>query len=93
MKNTEILTLIDDEFTSDEAKEILFKMISFKINFYNIKNWSSHERFGCDDDVAQKRLSALKKESEILESVFTDAKIKDVKISVKSEINISLVED
>lgn len=93
MKNTEILTLIDDEFTSDEAKEILLKMISFKINFYNIKNWSSHERFGCDDDVAQKRLSALKKESEILQSVFTDAKIKDVKLSVKSEINISLVED
>jgi hypothetical protein len=93
MKNTEIYTLIDDEFTSDEAKEILLKMISFKINFYNIKNWSSHERFGCDDDVAQKRLSALKKESEILQSVFTDAKIKDMKLSVKSEINISLVED
>ena len=93
MKNTEILTLIDGDFTSDEAKEILLKMISFKINFYNIKNWSSHERFGCDDEDAQKRLSALKKESEILQSVLSEAKIKNVKLCVKSEVNITLVED
>jgi hypothetical protein len=93
MKNTETLTLIDGEFTSNEANEILLKMISFKINFYKIKNWSSNERLGCDDDFAQKRLSALIKESEILQSVLSEAKIKNVKLSVKSEINISLVED
>jgi hypothetical protein len=93
MKNTEIYTLIDGEFTSEEAKEILLKMISIKINYYNIQNWSSNERFGCDDDVAQKKLSALRKESEVLQSVLSEARFKNVKLCIKSEINISLVED
>ncbi|PKP39869.1 MAG: hypothetical protein CVT98_00205 [Bacteroidetes bacterium HGW-Bacteroidetes-15] len=91
MKNTEKLTLIDGNFTSDEAKELLSKMISSKINFHNIKNWSSQERFGKDDEIAQKRIPVLKKEMEKLQAILSEAKTNNKRLIVSSEINIKLI--
>ncbi|MDZ4149380.1 MAG: hypothetical protein U1C58_13930 [Flavobacteriaceae bacterium] len=93
MKNTETLTLIDGNFTSDEAKELLSKMISSKINFHNIKNWSSQERFGKDDEIAQKRIPVLKKEMEKLQAILSEAKTNNKRLVVSSEINIILIDE
>ena len=93
MKNTETLTIIDGNFAYDEAKEILMNIFSSKINFHNIKNWSSQERFGKDDAIAQKRIPALRNEMKKLEGILSDAKAKNKKLVVSSEINISLLED
>ncbi len=30
----------------NEAQEILLQLLNSKINFHNLKNWSSRERFG-----------------------------------------------
>jgi hypothetical protein len=93
MRKTETLTIIDGNFTYDEAKEILIAMFISKINFHNIKNWSSQERFGKDDEVAQKKIPALKNEMKKLEGILAEAKAKNKKLVVSSEINISLLED
>ena len=93
MKNTEILTIIDGNFTHYEAKEILMKMFSSKINFHNIKNWSSKEQFGKDCEIAQKRIPVLRNEMKKLEEILSEAKAKNKKLVVTSEINISLQED
>ena len=53
MKNNNKLTLIDGTFSHLEAKEILSGIVASKINFHNIKNWSSRERFGKDDEISQ----------------------------------------
>lgn len=92
MKNTETLKLIDGNFNYDEAKEILSNMISSKINFHNIKNWSSQERYGKDDEVSQKRIPELKKEIEKLNAILSEAKSHNKKFVVSSEINIILVD-
>lgn len=92
MKRTEKLTLIDGSFTHEEAKEILVNIYSSKINFHTMKNWSSQERFGKDDEIAKKRIPALRKEIKKLDSILTKAKAKNKKLVVSSEINISIQE-
>lgn len=93
MNKIEKLTLIEGKFSFDEAKEILMTMFSSKINFHNIQNWSSQERFGKDDEVAQKRIPVLSNEMKILEEILLEAKAQNKKLAVNSEINISLLED
>ncbi len=93
MKRTEKLTLIDGSFTYEEAKEILINIFSSKINFHTMKNWSSQERFGKEDEIAQKRIPALRKEIKKLDRILTKAKAKNKKLVVSSEINIAIQED
>jgi hypothetical protein len=90
MNKIEKLTLIEGNFSFDEAKEILMSMYSSKINFHTMQNWSSQERFGKDDEIAQKRISVLRTEMKKLEEILLEAKTKNKKLRVNSEINISL---
>jgi hypothetical protein len=93
MNKIEKLTLIEGEFTFNEAKEILTTMFSSKINFHNLQNWSSQERFGKEDEIAQKRIPTLRNEMIKLEEILSEAKAKNKKLVVSSEIKISLLED
>jgi len=93
MKKNETLRIIDGNFNYDEAKEILMDILSSKINFYCIKNWSSQERFGIEDEFAQKRIPALRDEVKKLEEILSEAKAKNKKLVVSSDINISFLEN
>lgn len=93
MNKIEKLKLIEGEFFVDEAKEILMSMFFSKINFHNLQNWSSQERFGKDDAIAQKRIPELRNDIKKLEEILLEAKAKNKKLVVSSEINISLLED
>jgi hypothetical protein len=93
MNTIEKLTLIEGDFSLNEAKEILTSMFNSKINFHNIQNWSSQERFGKDDETAQKKIPALRNEIKKLEEIITEAKAKNKKLVINSEITISLKED
>ena len=92
MNKVEKLTLIEGEFSDEEAKEILTSIFSSKINFHNIKNWSSNERFGMDDEIAQKRIPELRKEMAKLLEILSDAKAKKTRLVITSEINITLLD-
>lgn len=89
MKNIEKLTLIEGFFTPEETKEILTNMFSSKINFHNVKNWSSRERFGKDDEISAKRIPELHHEMQKLQEIITDAKNRKKKLLINSEVNIS----
>ena len=58
-KNVSI-SLIDGSFDASEAKEILMNIYSTKIQFHELKNFSSKERFGKPDEMALKRIPQLK---------------------------------
>jgi hypothetical protein len=90
MNKIEKLKLIEGEFSFNEAKEILTSMFNSKINFHNIQNWSSQERYGKDDETAQKKIPLLKNEIEKLEEIILEAKANNKKLIINSEINISL---
>jgi hypothetical protein len=64
-----------------------------KINFHQIKNWSSRERFGKDDEIAQESISSLQTEVQKIQEILLSAKVNNKKLMVRSEVNIFLSDD
>lgn len=93
MNKIEQLNLIEGTFTDEEAKEILMNIFLTKIHFHEMKNFSSQERFGKQDEIAKKRIPLLKKEKEKVLQIISQAKLNNKKLLITSEINISLLED
>ena len=93
MNKIEKLTLIEGKFSDDELQEILNSIFFSKINFHNLKNWSSQERYGKDDETAQKRIPELRNEMKKLQEILTEAKARNKRLLVTSKINISLLDD
>lgn len=93
MNNTETLKLIDGHFVNEEAGEILMRIYSSKINFYNVKNLNSYVRHGCDDEVARQRIASLTEEMAKLQSVMAEAKAKNKRVIIRSQVNISLIDE
>lgn len=84
--------LIHGTFTASESAQILFSLISSKINFHTMENFSSQERFGKDAPQSQMRIQALKKVQESLKKIFDVAEKKDVKLKIESSVEISILE-
>ncbi len=93
MNKLETLTLIEGNFSEEEARDILMNIFSAKINFHQSTNFSSQERFGKQCEIAQKRLPELKKEIEKVRQVVSEAKSKNKRLIITSEINIYLSDD
>ena len=60
MNKSESITLIDGQFSSDDAFVLLTNLYSSKIKFHQLKNFSSMERFGKEDEMSLERISKLK---------------------------------
>lgn len=91
MNKIEKLVLIEGDFEAEQATEILMNIFSTKIHFHEMKNFSSQEQFGEHDEIAQKRIPALRNEMKKLEEILSEAKNK--KLLIHSEIHISLIDD
>ena len=85
--------MIEGVFLNEEAKDILKGIFTAKIEFHQLKNFSSQVRFGKDDETAQSRIPALKKELEKLENILSEAEKVNKKLIIHSEINISFAND
>jgi hypothetical protein len=90
MNKIEKLNLINGNFSSEEAKEILMNIFLTKVRFHEVKNFSSLVRFGIDDETAQIRIPQLKKELEKVLKIVSEAEAANKKMIITSEINISL---
>jgi hypothetical protein len=84
--------LIDGQFSTEEAKEILTNIFSEKINFHLMKNFSSQERFGKDDEKATNRIHQLKEELDRLKEFLSKENPDSKTLTLNSEINISISE-
>lgn len=93
MNKSEKLTLIEGKFLNEEASEILTNIFMTKIRFHEAKNFSSQVRIGKDDEIAQERIPALKKEFQKLQEILSEAKVNNKKLVISSEINISISEN
>lgn len=54
------LQLIDGKFSPNEAGNVLFGLISYKINYHQKELFSNKERFGQDLSNSEKRIEELK---------------------------------
>ena len=85
----EKITLINGQFSSEEAQEILMNILSSKIRFHEMKNFSSQERLGEPDKIAQKRIPELKEEMEKIKKLIAQTQSSNQQMNINSEINIS----
>jgi hypothetical protein len=92
MEVTKKLTLIEGSFTAGEAKEILLNIFSTKINFHEMKNFSSLDRYGKEDELSKMKILKLKNEIENVFQLVSVADLNKNKLMITSEINISLSE-
>ena len=90
MKNTNAFKLIEGSFSPDEAREILMNIFSSKIQFNQMKNFSSEERFGKEDTTAVKRIPQLKKSMDMISKLIEEAKQNNETIQIISEVKITL---
>ncbi len=88
MKNVNELKLIDGEFSPQEAKELLVNLFSSKINFHQMKNFSSQERFGKEDALAVKKIPILKQNIETLSDIIKKAENENETLIIKSVVEI-----
>ncbi len=90
MKQTETVDLIKGTFTPDEAREILLQLLIDKINFHNLKNWSSRERLGKPDSDSEQRLKYLEESQKNVEVFIAKAvsEQKNITINSSTEMNI-----
>lgn len=93
MKQDETLKLINGEFTAEQAREILTNVITTKIHFHQMKNFSSLERFSKEDEIAMTRLPELKRELKRALAFLQTPEFSNKKIQIQSEIKISVIND
>lgn len=83
--------LIRGEFSPEDAQEIINHMISKKISFHELRNFSSEIRFGNSDDFSQKRCEELKESQLTLSEVIQKAKEQGKMIRLESHISIEII--
>lgn len=88
MKKEQNFKLIDGCFSPKESREIISSVFASKILFHKIKNLSSLERFGKEDETAINRIHHLKKSMENLFLILDEAEKKGCKLEVSSKISI-----
>lgn len=91
MNNQNIFKLIDGDFSTKDGREILYSIFSSKIQFHQMKNFSSQERFGEDDKTALKRIPELKNSIEKIFKIIESAESNGEKLEIRSEIVISII--
>lgn len=89
MKTKKSFPLIDGVFSTSEGKELLLTLYADKIQFHAMKNFSSNERFGKDDEYSVKRIPELKKCVESITAVIKEAEARNKNLVIKSVINIT----
>jgi homoserine dehydrogenase len=93
MKEIETLSLIDGQFSDEEANDILMNVFLKKITFHERKDFSAIEMHGASDKNEKDRIITLKKEMEKAHKIIAEAKSKNQRLRINSEIKISLLTD
>lgn len=90
MKTQHSFKLIDGKFSSIESREILQNVFAGKIQFHQMKNFSSQERFGKDDETALIRIPQLNNSLKEILKIIEASEMNGEQIEIKSEVIISI---
>lgn len=91
MNKSESITLIDGQFSSDDAFVLLTNLYSSKIKFHQLKNFSSMERFGKEDEMSLQRISKLEESLKTILTLMKDASVDKNRIEIKSVLQINFL--
>ena len=91
MNNPQKFKFIDGSFSAMESREILKNVFTSKIQFHQIKNFSSQERYGKDDGHSLHRISELKESIAEIMGFLQTAQKEGKQLAIKSEIEITIL--
>lgn len=89
----ESLKLIDGKYNSEEAKEILMNLISSKISFHTIKDFSSQERTGMSEPGSMERIQELQKTKGQIIKIIEKAREENLLLEIHSSVKISFTKN
>ena len=92
MEYQQTFTLIEGQFLAKESREILFSIYKSKMRFHRMKNFSSQERFGREDETALKRIPQLQETLEAISKMLDLAEKEGKSLEIKSQISVSFVD-
>lgn len=90
MKKQSKLSLVNGNFSTQEALEVLMNLFSSKINFHELKSFSSQERFGYPDAHAEKRIPELQASMKQISAIIRELGDSQQEISIQSEVVITI---
>jgi len=83
--------LVRGEYSAVEAREIVSNLISQKINFHNLRDFSSRERYGKSDEDSLRRIEELKVSRQSMFEIIDAAKEEGKTVKINSNITIELI--
>lgn len=90
MRSKQNINLVKGTFSPEDAKLILFNLITHKINFHSMKNFSSEERLGKPEKGSKKRIEHLKACRDKVFALIEIAKEQKYDLNIHSDIIITL---
>lgn len=90
MRSKKNIKLVTGKFSAEDARNIVINLISYKINFHQMKNFSQHVRSGKNDKHSEKRITELLAMKESLLAFFEEAEKNGYKLKIGSEIRIEV---
>lgn len=90
MKTDEKHMLIKGKFSARDAKEVLLSLINYKINFHELKNFSTEERFGKKDKRSVERIKDLREMKTRVLAIIEEAETAGKQIKIDSVLKIGL---
>lgn len=82
--------LIDGKYTKEEATEILMNLFSSKINFHELKQFSSIEKFGEANANTQKRIIELTESCQSIRELL-ESENSNIQLRIQSTVNIEIL--
>lgn len=93
MEENNKLTLIEGEFSKEDARDILLSIFNSKINFYKVKSIGYLERNGKYEDEIEAKIKRLELSIEKIKALIAEAKQKNKKLTISSEVSILFSEN
>ena len=89
MEKQDIFTLIEGEFSPIESRELLLNVFKSKIRFHRLKNFSSQERLGKNDENALSRMVQLQETLASIFKVIDSAEKENQILEIRADIVLS----
>jgi hypothetical protein len=89
--NKQTEDLVRGEYSAEEAREIISNLIFQKINFHNLKDFSSKERFGEADKNSLTRIEELKESRQKMLDIIDAAQEAGKTVKINSNITLELI--
>ncbi|RFZ85304.1 hypothetical protein DYU05_06825 [Mucilaginibacter terrenus] len=85
--------LIKGDFSPGDAMDVMNNLISGKINFHTLRNFSIRERSGEPDIYSLRRIQELNRASESIKLIVRQAQEQGSTLRISSEIFIEVIEN